>query len=82
MSTLDEVRTLRGTALRLLPGFLQARAQLDVGIRVLEYFARDAEHELKTGRFPPRSIDPQIANDLRVLQSMIRTFVRIYQAPD
>jgi hypothetical protein len=51
MSTLDEVRTLRGTALRLLPGFCQARAQLDLAIGVLEYVVRDAEHELTTREY-------------------------------
>ncbi len=41
VSTLDEVRALRGMALRLLPGFWQVRVQLDCGIRVLEYFAKE-----------------------------------------
>src|SRR5262245_26328810 len=47
MSTLEDVRTLRGTALRLLPGICQARMQLDVMINVLEYFARDAIRALE-----------------------------------
>ena len=40
MSRLEEVRMLRGTSLRLLPGLWQARNQLDLAINVLEYFAR------------------------------------------
>jgi hypothetical protein len=32
MSTLDDVRTLRDTSLRLLPGFCQARATMDMAI--------------------------------------------------
>ena len=35
MSTLDEVRTLRATALRLLPGFRQAKAQMNIAIAML-----------------------------------------------
>jgi hypothetical protein len=79
MSTLDEVRTLRATALRLLPGFWQARAQVSIAIEVLEYFARDAEHELKTGVYTRRPIDRQIAGDIRVLQSMLSAFQRIHE---
>jgi hypothetical protein len=60
MSTLDDVRTLRGIALRLLPGFWQARAQLSVAIRVPECFARDAEHGLTTEHYTPSPVDPQI----------------------
>ena len=75
MSTLDEVRTLRATALRLLPGFWQA----NIAIEVLEYFARDAEHELKTGVYTPRPIDRQIARDIGVLQSMLSAFRRVHE---
>lgn len=82
MNTLDEVRTLHGTALRLLPGFWQARAQINLAIEVLEYFARDAEHELTTGRIAnPRPIDPQLAGQIGVLQSMISAFMRLHQPP-
>ena len=56
MSTLEDVRTLRATALRLLPGFWQARAQMNVAIGVLEYFVRNAEHELKTGIYQTRPV--------------------------
>ena len=79
MSTLDDVRTLRATALRLLPGFWQARAQVSIAIDVLEYFARDAEHELKTGVYAPQPIDRQIAGNIRVLQSMLSAFLRIHE---
>ena len=79
MSTLDEVRTLQATALRLLPGFWQARAQMNIAIEVLEYFARDAEHELKTGIYTPPPIDRQIAGNIRVLQSMLSAFQRIHE---
>jgi len=79
MSTLDEVRTLRATALRLLPGFWQARAQMSIAIEVLEYVARDAEHELKTGVYKPPPIDPRIAGGVGVLQSMLSAFQRIHE---
>jgi hypothetical protein len=79
MSTLEDVLTLRATALRLLPGFWQARAQMSIAIEVLEYFARDAEHELATGHYTPRPVDPQIDKDIRVLQSMIHVFRRVHQ---
>jgi hypothetical protein len=78
MTTLDEVHTLRVTAVRLLPGLWQARVQMNVAIGVLEYFARDAERELNTGQFTPRRLDSQIARDVRVLQSMLSAFLRIY----
>ena len=79
MSTLDEVRTLRATALRLLPGFWQARAQMNIAIEVLEYFARDAEHELKTGVYTPPPVDGQIARDIGVLQSMLGACRRVHE---
>ena len=79
MNTLDEVRTLQATALRLLPGFWQARAQVNIAIEVLEYFARDAEHELRTGVYTPRPVDRQIARDIGVLQSMLSAFQRIHE---
>ena len=63
-------------------GFWQARAQLDCGIRVLEYFARDAEHELTTGQYNPLSIDAQIAKEIGILQSMLSAFMRIHGPPD
>ena len=80
MSTLDDARTLRGTALRLLPGFWQARAQLSVAIRVLEYFARDAEHKLTTGHYTPSPVDPQIEKGIRVFEAMFSVFRGINQA--
>jgi hypothetical protein len=80
MSTLDEVRTLRSTALRILPGFCQARAQMDLAIEVLQYFARDAEHELTTGQFANRvPVDPHLAGQVGVLQSMINAFLRLHK---
>lgn len=79
MSTAEDVRTLRDCALRLLPGSWQARAQMNIAGDVLEYFARDAEHELTTGQYAPRPVDPQIDGDIRVLQSMIHVFRRIHQ---
>jgi hypothetical protein len=57
--------------------FWQARAQLNIAIEVLEYFAREAEHELKTGIYQYRPIDPQMAGDIGVLQSMLDLFKRI-----
>ena len=82
MSRLEDVRTLNATALRLLPGFWQARAQMNIAIEVLEYFARDAEHELTTGHYAPRPVDPQIEKDIRVLQAMIQVFRRIHRPKD
>jgi hypothetical protein len=82
MSTLEDVRTLRATALRLLPGFCQARAQMNIAVKVLEYFARDAEHELSTGHYTPPPVDPQIEGDIRVMQALIHVFRRIHQPRD
>jgi hypothetical protein len=67
---------LRGTALRLLPGFCQARNQLDLVIDVLGYFAREAERELTTGKIRVHAIDPQISRQLGVMQSLISAFTR------
>lgn len=78
MNTLDEIRALRTTALRLLPGFWQARAQMNMAIEVLEYFARDAEHELMTGRYKPPPIDPRVEGGVGVLQSMLNAFQSIH----
>jgi hypothetical protein len=52
---------------------------MNIAIEVLEYFARDAEHELKTGVYTPPPIDRQIAGDIRVLQSMLSAFQRIHE---
>ena len=80
MTTLDDIRTLRGTALRLLPGFWQAREHLNIAIKVLEYFAREAEHELTAGPNPtPRPIDPDAASHIRIMVAMMRTFSEIHK---
>ena len=52
---------------------------MNIAIEVLEYFARDAEHELKTGVYTPRPIDRHIAGDIGVLQSMLSAFRRIHE---
>lgn len=52
---------------------------MSIAIEVLEYFARDAEHELKTGIYTPRPIDRQFVGDIRVLQSMLSAFQRIHE---
>jgi hypothetical protein len=47
---------------------------------VLEYFAREAEHELATSKFTPRRpTDPHLAGQIGVLQSMISAFMRLRQ---
>jgi hypothetical protein len=81
MTHLDEVRTLRDTSLRLLPGFWQAREQMDLTIKVLEYFAREAETELKRGPRGRGLMDPEIASHLRVMQHLMSAFVRLHQSP-
>jgi hypothetical protein len=55
---------------------------MNLSIEVLEYFARDAEHELTTGQYTPRPVDPQIERDIRVLQAMIHVFRRIHEPRD
>ncbi len=52
---------------------------MSIAVEVLEYFARDAEHELNAGVYTPRPIDRQIAGDIRVLQSMLSAFLRIHE---
>ena len=52
---------------------------MNIAIEVLEYFARDAEHELKTGVYKPQPIDPRIAGGVGVLQSMHSAFQRIHE---
>jgi hypothetical protein len=53
---------------------------MDLAIGVLEYFARDAEHQLTTRQFtahPP--IDPQLAGQIGVLHSMLSAFMRLHR---
>ena len=78
MSRLEEVRMLRGTALRLLPGVWLARNQLDLAIDVLECSMWDVEHELTTGQVGPHPINPQVATDLAVMQALISAFTRLH----
>ena len=82
MTTLDEVRTLRGTALRLLPGVCQARGHLNMLIEVLEYFARDAEHELTTGQLAVRPIDKKVLSQMRILKALMSACLRLHQPRD
>ena len=83
MSTLDDVRTLRDTSLRLLPGFCQARATMDMAIEMLEYFAREAEHELTTGiRQDHGPINHEVASHIRIMRALMNSFARLHQPPD
>jgi hypothetical protein len=83
MSTLEDVRTLRDTSLRLLPGFCQARATMDMAIEMLEYFAREAEHELTTGiRQDHGPISREVASHIRIMRGLMSAFARLHQPPD
>jgi hypothetical protein len=80
MNPQDHLPTLRESAIQMLPGFRQARAQLEIAVYVLEYFARHAEHELSTGQyaaFPPA--DPKLLDAIEQLKGLINAFCRILQ---
>ena len=82
MSTLDDVRTLRDTSLRLLPGFCQARATMNMAIELLEYFAREAEHELTTGiRQDHGPVNREMASHIRIMRALMNSFARLHHPP-
>jgi hypothetical protein len=59
----------------------QAHKQMDLTIKVLEYFAREAEHELRMGPRDRGPMDPEITSHLRVMRHLMSAFVRLHQSP-
>jgi len=67
----------------LLPGFCQARATMNMAIELLEYFAREAEHELTTGiRQDHGPVNREMASHIRIMRALMNSFARLHQPPD
>jgi hypothetical protein len=83
MTPQDHLPRIRAVATLMLPGFRQARAQLDIAVHVLEYFDQHAEHEISAGTFvtfdPP---DRQLLEEIEELQSMLNAFCRLRAPPE
>jgi hypothetical protein len=80
MNPQEHLPVLRDIAARVLPGFRHAKAQMEIAVRVLEYFERHAEHELSTGTFrqfePP---GPEQLEEIHRLRSMLNCYCRIHE---
>ena len=80
MNPQEHLPTLHDAAVQMLPGFRQARAQLDIAVHVLEYFERHAEYELSTGKYAAFDrADPSLLTAIEELRSMLNAFYRIHQ---
>jgi hypothetical protein len=80
MNPQDHLPTLHEAAVQMLPGFRQARAQLDIAVHVLEYFERHAQYELSTGKYAAFDLaDPSLLASIDELKSMLNAFCRIHE---
>ena len=80
MNPKEHLPSLHHASIELLPGFRQARAQLDIAVHVLEYFERHAEYELSTGQYAPfERADPGLLKSIDELKSMLNAFSRIHE---
>ena len=80
MNPHDHLPTLHDTVVLMLPGFRQARAQLDIAVHVLEYFERHAQCELATGKYAEFDpADPEVLEEIERLKSMLNAFCRIHE---
>jgi len=48
-------------------------------IEVLEYFAREAEHELNTGQLAVRPIDKEVLSQMRILKALMSACLRLHE---
>jgi hypothetical protein len=78
--TKEHMHDLHGTALRMLPGFKQAQAQLAVATHVIEYFARYPEYGISPGvhqEFP--LAEAKLLEEIAQLKSMLNAFSRLHE---
>jgi hypothetical protein len=76
----DHIPTLHATATVMLPGMRQARALLDVSIRVLEYFERHAARDVATGTsttFTPA--EPSLQKEVENVKALLAAFGRLHE---
>jgi hypothetical protein len=76
----DHIPTLHATAAVMLPGMKQARALLDVSIRVLEYFERHAARDVATGTsttFTPA--EPSLQKEVENVKALLAAFGRLHE---
>ena len=79
MTTQKEMHALHATAIRMLPGFQQAQAQLAVASHVLRYFARFPEYEISLGKCQPFELaDAKLLQEVEELRSILNAFSRIH----
>jgi len=80
MKPQDHIPTLHATAAAMLPGMRQARAMLDVSIRVLEYFERHAARDVANGTFTTFTpADPSLQKEVDNVKAMLRVFGRLHE---
>jgi hypothetical protein len=76
----DHIPSLQATAATVLPGMRQARALLDVSIRVLEYFERHAARDAATGtRTTFKPAEPSLQKEVENVKAMLRAFGRLHE---
>ena len=82
MTTHEEMRRLHDIAVRVLPGYKQAQAQMTVASHVLEYFARFPECGVAPGKYHPfERAHPALLQEIEELRSMLNAFSRIHERP-
>jgi hypothetical protein len=80
MTTQAEMQGLHTSAVRMLPGFKQAQAQLAVATHVIEYFARYPEYEVSPGVYQPfERADEELLEEIAQLKSMLNAFSRLHE---
>jgi hypothetical protein len=82
MNPADHIAARRHTARRLLPGFREARAQLDIAVHVLEYAAQHLEGEFTAdtlAAFKPPNRD--LLKEIEALRGLLDMFCRVYGPP-
>jgi hypothetical protein len=80
MNPREHIPTLHATAAVVLPGMRQARALLDVSIRVLEYFERHAARDAATGTattFKPA--DRSLLKEVENVKALLSAFDRLHE---
>ena len=78
MKPRDSIPTLQATAAMLLPGMKHARSLLDISIRVLEYFERQAARDAATGKCaPPQMAEPNLVAEAENVKALLSAFGRL-----
>jgi hypothetical protein len=78
MKPQHHIPTLQATAAAVLPGMRQARALLDVSIRVLEYFERHAARDAVTGEATTFKPEPGLQKEVENVRALLAAFGRLH----